>query len=146
MPAATDPQPPNAFIGRTVPPGEADLKAALGPAKPFWDELIASLARDHGIHPEPWNSYSPKAGWSLALARAGRRIVYLSPFTGAFRASFALSDKAVAAAKKSALPRPVIRLIAGARRYAEGTAVRIEVHKAEDLAAVTALAAIKLGN
>ena len=139
-------QPPNAFIGRKQPPSAAELQAALGPAGALWDDLIARLANLHGIQPEAWNSYSPKAGWTLPMTNSGRRIVYLSPCRGGFRASFALSDGAVAAARKSALPRPVLQLIAEARRYAEGTAVRIEVRKPADLAVVQTLAAIKLAN
>jgi hypothetical protein len=38
----------------------------------------------------------------------------------------------------------VIKTIAEARRYAEGTAVRIEVKQVKDVAAVEALAVIKL--
>jgi hypothetical protein len=37
-------------------------------------------------------------------------------------------------------------MIAETRRYAEGTAVRIEVRRASDMAAVEALAAIKLAH
>ena len=136
--------PTNAFIGKIEPPADEELKAALGPAAALWDRLLAELAREHGMEAEGWNSYSPKAGWSLPLRLGTRRIVYLSPCRKGFRASFALSDKAVAAAKKSALPRPVIQLIGEARRYAEGTAVRIEVQSAKDLDVVKKLAAIKM--
>ena len=134
----------NAFIGRSDPPGDGDLAAALGMAKPLWDALIADLAREHGIAPEAWNSYSPKAGWTLPLRLGKRRIVYLSPGRGEFLASFALGDKAVAAAAKSRLPKKTLQLIAEARRYAEGTAVRIAVRNAGDVATVKALAAIKI--
>ncbi len=117
----------------------------LGPAKVFWDQLVAELAGKHKLTRE-WNSYSVKAGWSLRLKREVRNIVYLSPSQGGFMASFALGDKAVQAARTSDLPERVVKLIAGAKKYAEGTAVRIAVKGPEDLAAVKKLAQIKLEN
>jgi hypothetical protein len=80
----------------------------------------------------------------VGLKRGDRNIVYLSPFRGSFRASFALGEKAVAAARKSCLPPRILKSIAGVKRYPEGTAVRIEVNDPEDAAIVKMLAAIKL--
>ena len=54
---------PNAFIGRTKPPTDDELSAELGVARVLWDELLADLA----LPVQEWNSYSPKAGWSLKL-------------------------------------------------------------------------------
>ncbi|HTP32931.1 MAG TPA: DUF3788 family protein [Candidatus Acidoferrales bacterium] len=133
------------FIGRKVPPTEADLAVVLGSVKPLWDELLTLLAREQGIEPEPWKSYSPKAGWSLPLRLAKRRIVYLAPGHGFFLASFALGDKAVAAwrGRSPAVAREFLR---DAKRYPEGTAIRIQVRTPEDLMVVRDLAAIKLAN
>jgi len=136
----------NAFIGRKSAPTEADLTEALGPARPLWDDLTAGLASEYGIEPEEWSSYSPKAGWSLPLRLGKRRIVYLSPCRHCFRASFALGDKAVAAARKGHLPGRVLKLLDQAKRYAEGTALRIEVRGPGDVRVVKQLAAIKLAN
>ena len=74
-----------------------------------------------------------------------RNIVYLGPGTGCFLASFALGDKAVAAARKT-LPAGVLKIMDGAKRYAEGTAVRIEVRAAKDAQVVKMLAKIKIEN
>ena len=102
------------------------------------------MADEHKLTVQEWNSYSPKAGWSLRLKRKGRNIVYLGPCQGAFRAAFVLGDKAVAAARQSDLPPGMIKIINEAKRYAEGTAVRIEIKKAKDIETVTKLAGIKL--
>jgi hypothetical protein len=131
--------PANAFIGSKQPPTDEELAAALGAAKAHWNRLLADLA----LTPE-WNSYSPKAGWALRLKREKRNIVYLSPCRECFLASFALGDRAVAAAREAKLPKPVVKLIDEAKRYAEGTAVRIEVIGAKDLAVVRKLVGIKL--
>jgi len=68
------------------------------------------------------------------------------PSTGCFLASFALGDKAVAAARIAVLPPSTRKLIEKAKRYTEGTAVRIEVHDAKDAKDVKTLAKIKLEN
>ena len=76
----------------------------------------------------------------------GRNIVYLGPCRGAFRMAFVLGDKAVAAARQSDLPQSMIKIINEAKRYPEGTAVRIEIKKAKDIETVTKLAGIKLAH
>lgn len=138
--------PANAFIDKPKMPTDAELTAALGPAKALWDQLLAGLTERCKIDVQEWNSYSRKAGWSLRLQHKKRNMVYLSPCRGCFRASFALGDKAVQAARESGLPASVIKIIGEAKRYAEGTAVRIEVKTAKDIAVVEKLAVAKLAN
>jgi len=62
--------------------------------------------------------------------------VYLTPSDGCFMASFALGDKAVEAVRRSGLPPRVIRILDEAKKYAEGTAVRIDVTAARDIGIV----------
>jgi len=137
---------PNAFIGKPQKPTDAELAAALGTAKALWDQLLASLANEHNLTVQEWNSYSRKAGWSLRLKLKERNILYLAPCQGCFFASFALGDKAVQAARQSGLPQSVVKIINEAKRYAEGTAVRIEIKNAKDIETVTKLAGIKLAH
>lgn len=135
----------NAFIGHAEEPAAREVNAALGAAKPLWNQLLAELAAEHKLTRE-WNSYSIKAGWSLRLKRKERNILYLSPSCGGFMASFALGDKAIQAVRTSDLPSQVLKMIAKAKKYAEGMAVRIEVKGTEDLEAVKKLVEIKLAN
>jgi hypothetical protein len=137
---------PNAFAGHAQRPTEKELASVLGGADSLWQELIADLKRDLRLDGAEWNTYSVKAGWSLRLQLKKRNIVYLSPSSGCFLASFALGDKAVAAARKSKLPRSVLKIIDEAKRYGEGTGVRIEVHEARDVELVKTLARIKVEN
>jgi hypothetical protein len=137
---------PNAFIGKPKKPTAAELTAALGPAKALWDQLLARLADEFNLTVQEWNSYSRKAGWSLRLKRKDRNILYLTPCEGCFFVSFALGDKAVEAARQSGLPPSVIKTINEAKRYAEGTGVRLEIKKPKDIGMVEQLAAIKLAH
>ena len=140
------PASPNAFVGKLERPNNDELAAALGPAKALWDELASDLARENQIDVQEWNSYSPKAGWSLRLKHSGRIIVYLIPLRGSFQAALVLGDKAVKLALQSELPERARKMIAEARRYAEGTGVRISVNGPEDVSAVKKLARIKSEN
>jgi hypothetical protein len=137
----------NAFAGQAERPTEKQLAAALGTADLLWKSLITDLRRDLNLDAEEWNSTSIKAGWSLRLQLKKRNIVYLAPSTGSFLASFALGDKAVAEARRRReLPASVHKIIDQAKRYAEGTAVRVEVHTAQDANVVKTLAKIKTEN
>ena len=133
---------PNAFIGRTKPPTDDELSTELGAARTLWDELLTELA----LPIQEWNSYSPKAGWSLKLKLKKRTIVYLAPCRGSFRVAFVLGDKAVEAARQSKLPKAVMKIIDEAPRYPEGTGVRLEIAARKDLAAVKKLAEVKLAS
>ncbi len=137
---------PNAFAGSPKPPTEAALAGVLGETNPLWKSLVTELKQELGLDRAEWHSYSIKAGWSLRLQLKKRNIVYLGPRDGWFLAAFALGDKAVAAAGKSKLPVSILKMIAGAKRYAEGTAVRIEVRDLKDIAVVKTLASIKVEN
>jgi hypothetical protein len=138
--------PSNAFVGHAIQPTEPELASVLGKSHTLWQSLVAELRQDLKLDGEEWNSYSIKAGWSLRLQRKKRNIVYLSPRQGYFLAAFSLGDKAIAATKTTKLPTQITKIIKDAKRYAEGTAVRIEVGDPNDIAAVKALARIKVEN
>jgi|SRR5579871_3109143 len=147
MPASrTKPISANAFAGQAAPPTERELASVLGNARALWLDVVSCLKRDLKLDSEEWNTYSVKAGWSLRMQKKKRNIVYLGPRTGWFLASFVLGEKAVSAARKGDFPRSILKMIGEAKRYAEGTAVRIEVHTAKDANVVRALAKIKVEN
>lgn len=134
----------NAFIGHAAQPTAKELAGALGASQKAWDQLIEELADELEATGQEWNSYSVKAGWALKLKRKDRNIVYLGPRQGGFLASFILGDKALVAARQSKLPAKVVKLIQDAKRYPEGTAVRIEVKTLRDVGVVKKLAKAKL--
>ena len=125
-------------------PTESALVAVLGPAKGLWDELSSRLASDYPPLTEKWGYSGKPWGWSLALKQKKRTIVYLTPSESFFYAGFALGEKAVAAARRSGLSPGVLTIIDSARKYAEGRAVRLEVHGTEDVGHVLAIAAAKM--
>jgi hypothetical protein len=136
----------NAFIGLKRQPSDEELAAALGPSGAAWGRLLEELAADLQLTESDWHSYSVKAGWALRVKRKERNILYLSPGQGGFVVTFVLGEKALAAARASRLPASVNAILDGARKYAEGTAVYLEVKTARQLAAVKKLAAAKLAH
>ena len=137
---------PNAFIGKAKKPTDAELAAALGPAKPIWDQLLADLSQECGANVQEWNSYSPKAGWSLRVKHKDRTIVWLAPCAGCFRVAFIFGDKAMQAARQNKWPKRVIKVMDEAPKYPEGTGIRLEVKSSRDIGTLKKLAAIKLAN
>ncbi len=137
---------PNAFIGKTHKPTEEEIAAALGPTASVWNDLVGWFANELGVLDQEWKSTAPKYGWTLVLSLKKRRIVYLAPCAGCFRAAFVLGNRAVAAARVAGLPKPVLKLLDESPHYAEGTGLRLLVRTAKDLPPVKKLAQIKLAN
>lgn len=137
---------PNAFIGKTGQPTPNEVAEALGPSAEAWQQLIKGLAEGKGVTGQEWKSYSPKYGWSLQLKLKKRTIVHLAPCNRCFQAVFILGDRAVKAARGSDLSKKLLKLIAEAPRYPEGTGIRLMVRSEKDLAPIRKLAEIKLAN
>jgi hypothetical protein len=134
------------FLDRDRPPDDASAAALIGALAPVFTALRARLAARHAPVTETW-SWSGKAyGWTLALKRKKRAVVYLTPCAGWFRASLALSEDAVVAARTAGLPADVLDLIEGAQRFPEGRAVRIEVRDAATVDVVERLVALRMGS
>jgi hypothetical protein len=136
----------NAFAGQAEQPTQKAVESALENSWVLWKQLVAELKQEQNLDGEEWNSSGLKYGWSFRLQLKRRNIVYLGPRSGSFVASFVLGDKAIAVARKSRLPAYVLKMIAEAKRYGEGTPVRIEVSKPEDLEPVKTLAKMKVEN
>jgi hypothetical protein len=139
---------PNAFIGSAQAPTEAELSAALGKAgRALWDELVAAMAAQHGVTEQEWNSYSPKAGWSMRFKQRKRNILYLSPLAGSsFLATLILGQKAMDAAREAKLPKAITKILDEAPKYPEGFGLRISVGSSRDVANVIRLAGIKIAH
>jgi hypothetical protein len=138
--------PANAFINRTEPPTDADVAAALGPAKAAWDRFLNDLAHELDADIHEWKCHSPKWGWSLRVKRKARTIVWLSPSETCFNVLFILGDKAVKAARQGTLPERIVTALDAAPKYPEGTGIRLNVKSIREIAALKKLAAIKLAN
>src|SRR5689334_11724094 len=133
---------PNAFAGWTKAPTGDELSRELGAARVLWDALLSELA----LPVNEWYSYSVKAGWSVRAKQGKRTIAYCIPCKGAVEVSFALGEKAIAAARQNKLSAAAVKLLDAAPRYAEGAGVRFAIKNKQDLALVKILAAAKIAH
>lgn len=136
----------SAFDDKTRPPREDELAATLGRAFVSWSELRRIIASRFTPLSEEWLFTSKSARWGLRLKQPARTVLYMTPCNGYFLASFALGEKAVKAAHESDLPASILEIIDGAKKYAEGRGVRLEVRTAKDVRNVEKLAVIKMAN
>ena len=135
----------NAFIGKKKEPTDAELTKALGPAKEVWDQLLGELAQEYGVTQE-WKCHSVKWGWSMRVKRGKRTVVWLSPRTGCFGVLFIFGAKAMSAVEQCKLPKSVIKALGEAKKYPEGTGVRLELKKVQEISTLKKMVAIKLAN
>lgn len=133
----------SAFTDKGRPPTEDGLSAVLGKAHAPWLRLQQLVADRIGPVSPVWGFTSASTGWGLRLRRNERVIVYMTPGEGKFLVSFALGEKAVAAAHAKGLPAAVLAAIDAAPRYAEGRGVRFEVRHGRELGPLADLAQIK---
>jgi hypothetical protein len=133
----------SAFGDKAHQPTDADLRATLGAAHGAWADLIALVSKQIPPITETWGFTSKSTGWGLRLLHKERVLLYMTPCAGRFLVSFALGEKAVAAARAAKLPSALLEAIDAAPRYAEGRGVRIPVEGGELVPSLAALARIK---
>lgn len=145
-PAEKQVQTQNAFIGHTAKPSSLEVATALGASAAAWTQLIDWLADVHDVLIHEWKSDSLRYGWSLRLKKKDRTIVWLAPCQGCFRVSVVLGPRAMEIVHQTHFPPAVQQAIAEAPHYAEGTGIRLIVHRPADLLPIRTLAEIKLAN
>ena len=136
----------SAFDDKSKKPTKQALKTTLGPTTTHWDDLVAHVASEYAPLETTWNFGGAAWGWSFRLRQKKRTVLYMTPCRRYFLVGFVLGEAAVKAARGSGLPEAVLSLIDGAKRYAEGRAVRLEVRNKKDLASAMTLADIKMAN
>ena len=133
----------SAFADKVHQPTEKDLRSVLGKAYTAWVRLIKLVSERIAPISQFWGFAGASYGWSLRLKRNDRVILYMTPREDHFLVSFALGEKAVAAARAQKLPPAILKAIESAPKYAEGRGVRLEVRRSPEISALATLAEIK---
>ena len=136
----------SAFDDKSKQPRSSDLRKTLSRTSAHWYNLISYIAAEYPPLDETWSFSGANWGWSLRLKQKKRTVLYMTPCKGYFLVGFALGEKAVEAAHGSALSHSILAVIDGAKKYAEGRAVRIEIRNKQDLENVKELSLIKMAN
>ena len=133
----------SAFADKARQPTDKDLRSVLDESYTAWVRLIELVSERISPISQVWGFTSASTGWGLRLKRNDRVILYMTPRKDHFLVSFALGEKAVAAARAHKLPAAVLKAIESAPKYAEGRGVRLEVRQAREVSALATLAEIK---
>ena len=136
----------SAFDDKSKKPQASDLKRTLSRTSTHWDNLITHIVSEYPPLDETWSFSGANWGWSPRLKQKKRTVLYMTPCRGYFLVGFALGEKAVKAALGSTLPDSVLTIIDGAKKYAEGRAIRIEIRNKKDLENAKKLSSIKMVN
>jgi len=134
------------LLNKTNLPDDTLLREVLGPAYKFWEEIKGTIVKEYGPVTEEWKYYGVKSGWTLKLLLKKRNLFFLGPYEKYFIIAFVFGDKAVAEVEKSDLPAGLIKELAGAKKYAEGRGIRLEIRKKSDVKKVLKFTFIKINN
>jgi hypothetical protein len=121
------------------PPGDAELEQQLGEA---WSAYRALLDASADLRPE-WKYYGAKYGWSLKLFYGSRNLCFLGPHDGQLMVAFLFGPADFERVLDSGIPEPLKEELRTARRYVEGTPLRIMVKSPADLPPVLELLQLK---
>lgn len=136
----------SAFGEKSRRPTDDEVLATVGRAWEAWCRLITLVEERIEDVNQVWGYSGASSGWGLRVRHRERVLLYMTPRQGGFLVSFALGEKAVAAARAARLPKAVLEAIDAAPRYAEGRGVRFEVRTLRQAAPLAALTEIKLRN
>ena len=136
----------SAFDDKSRPPTDSDLAEVLGGVMELWEKLRKEISLRFDPVVEDWTFSGKKWGWALRLKRKKRAVLYMTPSENIFHVGFALGEKAVVAAHRRGLPKPLLEIIDSSQKYAEGRGVRIEVRTENAVDWALDLAEVKMEN
>ena len=132
------------FMDKSQIPTDTELRGALGEKYEFWMAIRDRVYEKYPEGTEEWNFPGKKYGWSYRIKDKKRAIVYLLPRDHAFLAAFVFGGRAFEAILKSEVSEQIKSDLEGAKVYAEGRGVRIQVPDRSILKDIYSLIDIKL--
>lgn len=132
-----------AFTDRHTCPGPAEIEAALGPALPLWEGLLAYVRGVYPAREELKFLYGKQYGWALRFQVKSQLLINLYPNRGFFTAQVNLSPRAVVLALALDLGEPARAAITKAVPYSEGRWVYIPVASESGVRDVQRLLALR---
>lgn len=121
-------------------PSEAELRELLGRCYATFDRVVRLSSGARG----EWHCYKKGTAPILKVIEGKRTLYYVRPDRGSVHVSFLLGRRACEAALAGHLPADVRAAIQSGKQFPEGRAVRLELRRLADVAAVEALLAVKL--
>ncbi len=114
-------------------PTEQELKLSLSATYKLWTELAGYVMKKYPEGRKEWNYTGKKYGWSYRIKDKKRAILYFLTREKYFKVAFVFGQKATDAVLKTTIDLAIKTELEGARKYAEGREVGIDVRSAEIL-------------
>jgi hypothetical protein len=134
------------FVDKSVIPTEESLKYALAETYPFWIQIQNYVITKYPQSYSEWSFPGAKFGWSFRIKDKKRVIIYLLPRHGYFKVALVFGDKAVNEILNSDISQNIKTELSGAKKYAEGRGIRIEINNSSILSDIEKLIEFKLTN
>jgi hypothetical protein len=130
------------FVDKQHQPGAEEIRAALGPALPAWEELVGFMRESYQMEVEP--SFGGKNyGWNLWYRKSGKSLVSLFPQQGHLVAQVVLGREQVERALTLELGTYVHRAIEETPQFHDGRWLFIKIIDVEDARDVAKLIQLK---
>ena len=130
------------FVDKSRAPSPEEMRAALGPAFPYWERLMEFIAATYAIPPNL--SFGGKNyGWNLRYRKGGKSLLSLYPQQNGFFAQVVLGKEQVEKALTLSLGEKVGTLVRDTPQLHDGKWLWIPVTCEADAADVEQLLLVK---
>lgn len=121
------------FTDKKLAPTDADLRSALGKNYTCWKELADYTNKLYPTARNEWHYSGEKYGWSFRISDKRRVLIYLLPRDKFFKVAFVFGQQATEVVRASKVSETIKTALEGAKLYAEGKGIRIEVRDGHGL-------------
>ena len=133
----------SAFRHEDACPTDDALRRSLGATAQLWATALDRLASSVEADACEWRSFTQRSGWCLNVKDATGTLAYFYPQRDGFIVVVTIGHGDVALAGAGGLPADVERALAGARPFAKGWSVLVDVCGEPDVRLVEALCRVK---
>jgi len=134
------------FMDKAVLPTKKEVKINIDPSYPLWEEIENYVLKEYPNGLAEWNYPGKKYGWSYRIKDKRRAIIYFLPRQGYFKVAFVFGQKAYDAIMLTNIAEEIKVELQGARKYAEGRGVGIDIYKDKSLKDIFQLIDIKMAH
>jgi hypothetical protein len=125
-------------------PADQVLARCLGPAKGAWDAFMAMLRDDYPLVAVEWRYYNDGKSWLCKVTRKTQTLAWVAAWENYFSTAFYLNARAEDLVRASSLDKALKDSFLHPDKETKFRAIRVEVRKKSDLAAVKEVLGIKL--
>lgn len=134
------------FTDKNAKPTAADLEKALAHTYPIWNDLEEFTLANYPKAICEWNYAGDTYGWNYRMKDKKRALIYFLPRDKFFKIAFVFGEKALTQIYESDISEAIKTELRNAKKYAEGTGIRIEVKESSVVADIQKLLKFKIAN